>query len=363
MNCLHQLITPILTALICAQASAQSTRPATRPSTTQSSSIFGTRPEFTKHAPELKAAFRKLIGPTTQSVVSVRIDDRPAALGTVVAADGWIITKASQIADAKSLRVRLARGSDVRDLIAKIVGISPNTDLAMLKVDARDLVPVTFEENKDVLVGQWVATVGTGRDPISLGVISVGIRKIPYRNAIMGIGLQQVEGGVRVREVTAKSGAEKAGIEVGDVVVAINGMGTAAVEDLTTLVGDLMPGDKVTVDFLRGEEKHQVVVTLAKRPPATGRAARMNRMGGELSERSSGFPAVIQHDTVLSPREVGGPLVNTEGKVIGINIARAGRVESYALPADVVKAQLQDLMSGKLAPTTKSATQPTTEPS
>jgi len=275
--------TILLGTLVGWSALAQSTRPSTRPSTTQSSSIFGTNPAVTKRAPELKAAFRALIAPIGKSVVSVRADDRPAALGTIVRADGWIITKASQVMDAKSIRVRLTRGADTTDLSAKLIGVAPLTDLAMLKIDAHDLTPVTFDENKDVLVGQWVATVGTGRDPISLGVVSVGIRKIPYRNAVMGITLQQIDDGVRVRDVTAKSGAEKAGIEVGDVIVAINGMHTAATEDVQSLVGDLMPGDKVTVDFVRGEEKHQVSVTLVKRPPATGRSARMNRMGGELS--------------------------------------------------------------------------------
>ncbi len=42
--------------------------------------------------------------------------------------------------------------------------------------------------------------------------------------------------------------------------------------------------------------------------------------------------------------------MDLDGKVIGINIARAGRVESYALPAATVRSMLPDLMSGKLSP-------------
>ncbi|MEX2027294.1 MAG: S1C family serine protease, partial [Pirellulaceae bacterium] len=58
----------------------------------------------------------------------------------------------------------------------------------------------------------------------------------------------------------------------------------------------------------------------------------------------------IQHDTVLKPSECGGPIVDLSGKVVGINIARGGRVESYALPATLVRSLLPDLMSGKLNP-------------
>ena len=58
----------------------------------------------------------------------------------------------------------------------------------------------------------------------------------------------------------------------------------------------------------------------------------------------------FQHDTTLRPDQCGGPLVGLDGKVMGINIARAGRVVSYAIPADIVATLLADLKSGKLAP-------------
>ena len=74
-------------------------------------------------------------------------------------------------------------------------------------------------------------------------------------------------------------------------------------------------------------------------------------MGGPLSERADDFPGgVLQHDTVLQPTECGGPLVNLDGKVVGINIARAGRVESYCLPANELMPLMYDLMSGRLIP-------------
>jgi serine protease Do len=71
----------------------------------------------------------------------------------------------------------------------------------------------------------------------------------------------------------------------------------------------------------------------------------MNRLGTELSQRSEGFELAIQHDTVLQPWQCGGPLVNLDGKAIGLNIARAGRIASYALPAVLVKQIVEDLKS------------------
>ena len=60
-------------------------------------------------------------------------------------------------------------------------------------------------------------------------------------------------------------------------------------------------------------------------------------MGSELSETRSGFPLALQHDCPIDPDACGGPLVNLDGDVVGINIARAGRIKSYALPSHVIQ--------------------------
>ena len=61
-----------------------------------------------------------------------------------------------------------------------------------------------------------------------------------------------------------------------------------------------------------------------------------SKVNGPRNVRLSGFDRVIQHDTVLDPEECGGPVLDTSGNVVGLNIARAGRVVSYALPASLV---------------------------
>ncbi len=73
-------------------------------------------------------------------------------------------------------------------------------------------------------------------------------------------------------------------------------------------------------------------------------------MGSELSKRRDGFPVILQHDSVVKPADCGGPLVDLEGHVIGLNIARAGRVESHAVPSETIRPLLEDLMTGKMPP-------------
>jgi S1-C subfamily serine protease len=75
-----------------------------------------------------------------------------------------------------------------------------------------------------------------------------------------------------------------------------------------------------------------------------------NLMGSELSQKRSGFPTYFQSDTVIKPKDCGGPVCDLDGHVVGITIARAGRVESYAIPTEALTPVLADLMSGKLSP-------------
>jgi serine protease Do len=64
-------------------------------------------------------------------------------------------------------------------------------------------------------------------------------------------------------------------------------------------------------------------------------------MSGDYSKRRSGFPRVLQHDVQGNRVTVGGPLLDLEGRCIGMNIARANRAESFAIPLE----ELRDVIS------------------
>lgn len=308
-----------------------------------------------KNSPAVLAAFKPVIAGPSESTVRILCNGKEAALGTVVGADGWILTKASLLKGRTVCRLK-----DGKEYAAKVVGYHDPYDLAMLKIEAKGLKPVEWRNSKDALVGNWVAAPGLTAEPISIGVVSVASRKTSARDlpqvqnnsGYLGIGLEPIEtGGVRIREVMPNSAAARAGLKARDVILKVADKIIDAPETLMNTIQRLKPGEIITVRVQREDKEVEFKATLDKRPN-DGRADFQNRLGSELSDRRGGFPSVLQNDMVIKPTDCGGPLVDLDSKVIAINIARAGRVESYAVPAEAVQVLLPDLKSGKLAPPT-----------
>jgi len=312
----------------------------------------GISPNLHTNSPQVLAAFRPVVAQPSASTVRVRCGKSVVALGTVVGADGWILTKYSEL---KADPVCLLK--DGRELPAELIGAYEPYDLAMLKVNARDLKPVQWGDIKSALVGNWVATPGNAGEPLAVGVVSVAARKTTARDlppvhtnsGFLGIVLEEAENGVKIAQVMPNSAAAKAGLLANDSILAIADKPIPDPATLMLIVQRYKPGQVVMVKVKRGDEELVIKATLGKRPN-DGRSDFQNHLGGDLSNRRGGFPSVLQHDTVLQPAECGGPLVDLDGKAIGINIARAGRTETYAVPANEVQPLLADLKSGKLLP-------------
>jgi serine protease Do len=252
-----------------------------------------------------------------------------------------------------------------------VAGVKDDLDLALLKVEAKGLKAVQWRDAKDVELGDWVVAAGTGKEPVAVGVVSVRTRTMGRRDyppatnpnsGFLGITLAEdpAEGGVKIGTVQPGSGAAKAGLKADDIVLAINNKRVPDPETLMSTVARYKPKDVITLKIKRDGEEQELKATLGARPADLSRGDFQNRLGNELSDRRGGFPAILQHDTVLRPGDCGGPLVDLDGKVVGINIARAGRVETYALPSENVLAVLDELKSGKLAP--KPSTTDVTKP-
>ena len=321
--------------------------------------------------PRMLAAFKTVVANPGKSVVRVRSDDKDVALGTIVSADGFVVTKNSQLTPGGQPSVLLRDG---RALIAKVVGVDAKFDLAMLKIEAKGLVPVQWGESASAIVGDLLAAPGTGADPVGVGVLSVAARSVrlrdlppslpPANSGFLGVGLEEADGGARIMSVMPNSAADKAGLKVNDIVTLIADTPIIDSETMVNTIQRHKPGDTVAIKLRRGEEELELNAMLDKRSPEARPDRRdfQNRMGSELSDRRGGFPQILQHDMALRPVDCGGPVVGLDGKAVGINIARAGRVESYAIPAEAVKSLLDDLKSGKLAPRPEPATKPTTKP-
>jgi serine protease Do len=312
----------------------------------------------TKTSLRFLAAFRDVVAVPSRSTVRIRCteegeEEAVAAFGAVVAADGWILTKASEMKG--KIMVELHDG---REFSARIVGVSEPYDLAMLKIDVQDLKPVEWRDSTKDAVGSWVATPGMNAEPVAVGVLSVAARKITgaelarrsTSGGFLGISIYPaaVKNGVKIADIIRGGAAESAGFEVDDIIIAVGKTRISDPETLFKALQKTRPGQTVAVTVKRGSEEVVLKPKLGERPP--DRADFQNKLGNQLSDHRTGFPMVLQHDTVLLPKDCGGPLVDLDGKVIGINIARAGRTETLAIPAEAIKPLLSDLKSGKLAP-------------
>ena len=313
--------------------------------------------------PRVLAPFKAIVARANESTVRIRGDDKDIALGTVVFSDGYILTKASELRGA--LSVRFADGAEYP---AKLVGQHRDTDLALLRVDVNNLKPVSFVDTKKVAGGNWLAASGPHSDPVTVGIVSVATRKLTGLDALIDnlnrgyIGIimslsdpTDADGnviGAKISEVDPKGAGKKAGLLVDDVVTSVNGTKTPGREALRKALENSRAGDTVKLTVLREGEEKDFELTLTGSTSRPDRGSIQNAMGGELSGRRTGFPAVLQTDMVIQPKDCGGPVVDLNGNVLGINIARAGRVETWVLPSENIKPLLNDLKTGtgKFAP-------------
>jgi len=99
--------------------------------------------------------------------------------GFVVSSDGYVLTNNHVISDADEIKIIM---SDQREFDASLVGTDQRSDLALLKINAKDLPVLTLSKNEKLKVGQWVVAIGSpfGLDySASAGIVSAIGRSIP----------------------------------------------------------------------------------------------------------------------------------------------------------------------------------------
>ena len=104
--------------------------------------------------------------------------------GVIISEDGYIITNNHVIDDAGEIEVTLA---DKRDYDAKLIGTDPNTDLALLKIEARELPYINMGNSDELRIGEWVLAVGNPfaqgtpwdlTSTVTAGIVSAKARNI-----------------------------------------------------------------------------------------------------------------------------------------------------------------------------------------
>jgi serine protease Do len=262
---------------------------------------------------------------------------REVAYGVVVSPVGHILTKASEIAGIGNLSVRVDQQAYAG---AKVIAVDDAWDVAMVKVEASGLTPVVFAPSSDVPQGSWVVANGAtslrARRAL-VGIISAKIRPIESGGGNPAIDFEK--GSLEIKDLADDIGAGAAGMKKGDVIVAVNGTKVSNFEEFSEILKQHKPGVSVQITYVRKDVETTVEVKLEPGP-----VTRNDMMSGAYSERRSGFPRVMQHDIIGDKSIVGGPLLDLDGKCLGMNIARANRAESFAIPVEDVKALAERLM-------------------
>lgn len=286
-------------------------------------------------------AFHDALGDSWKSTVQLLTEGKQIAYGAIVDSDGWIVTKASQLPEKAEIRCRMYDG---RDSVVSIVDRIDDLDLALLRVPESQLTPVVWDSGPIPRRGNWLATTDTRTTPIAVGVVSAGTQSIHKSDPVLGVVLEDSSLGSAVREVLVGTGAYDAGIRVGDNIFAINGKELKVKDEVLAAIKSYRAGEVIRVGVERGSRRFEAEAQLMDLTHELRDPTEIE-VNGRVSARATNFKRVFSHDTVLQPHECGGPLVSLDGKVVGINIARAGRVSSYALPVDVVRPVVENLVA------------------
>lgn len=268
------------------------------------------------------------------------VGDR-VAMGAVVDADGWIATKASQLPASGSIVAKLADNSE---FVAEVVQQILEVDIALLRIERTGLIPVPWAASSIPSRGTWLATTDVEQMPSAVGVVSAGVQNVRPTRPVLGVELHDSAAGAAVMRVLYGTGADLAGIKVGDIITAVNGTNVASHGAFQRAIGPSRGGEVVLLTVNRGERVFDSEARLMDLSVEMLDETEME-VNGPVSARATGFERVFLHDTVLDPNQCGGPLCNLDGKVVGLNIARAGRVSSYALPVDVVRPLLEGIIA------------------
>ena len=123
--------------------------------------------------------FRQFPGPRGRGGPQQGAPVRGQGSGFIVSADGTILTNAHVVQDATEVTVKL---TDRREFKAKVLGSDPRTDVAVIKIDAKNLPTVSIGSTRNLRVGEWVLAIGSPfglENTVTAGVVSAKGRTLP----------------------------------------------------------------------------------------------------------------------------------------------------------------------------------------
>jgi len=300
--------------------------------------------------------FQRFFGPQFQhpNVPPKEFKQRAAGSGFIISSDGMILTNNHVVEDADTIKVRLA---DKREFTATVIGTDPQSDVALIKIDGKNLPTLPLGNSDTLEVGEWVIAIGSPFElsqSVTVGIVSakgrsrLGIND--YENFIqtdaainpgnsggpllnihgeaigintaifsrsggsMGIGfaipvnmakniqkqlqkngkvtrgwlgvvIQNVDEdlaqsfhlekakGILVSEVADNSPAKAAGLQQGDVMLALDGVPLNDVTDLRNKIAMTTPDTTIKLQIIRNGHEQSIAVTIGEQPSSFGTPA------------------------------------------------------------------------------------------
>ncbi len=123
--------------------------------------------------------FKRFQGPNGRMPGQPQVPMRGMGSGFIISPDGIVLTNAHVVRDAKDVTVKL---TDRREFQAKVLGVDPKTDVAVLKIEAKNLPVVPLGNTRDLRVGEWVLAIGSPfgfENSVTAGVVSAKGRSLP----------------------------------------------------------------------------------------------------------------------------------------------------------------------------------------
>ena len=334
-------------------------------------SSMGQMPDLEGLPPGLREFFERSMPPAGKG--GRQREAQSLGSGFIISPDGYILTNNHVVADADEIIVRL---SDRSEMKAKLVGTDPRSDVALLKIEGKNLPVLKLGKSQDLKAGQWVVAIGSpfGFDhTVTQGIISAMGRSLPNESYVpfiqtdvpinpgnsggplfnlagevvginsqiytrsggfmgvsfaipidvamdvanqlkaggkvsrgwLGVVIQEVNkdlaesfglekpAGALVAQVLDNGPAAKGGLQVGDVILSMNGQPIVMSADLPHLVGALKAGSKATLEVIRDGKRKNLDLTVGAIPDdakdiASGNGAGQssNRLGVSVADLS-----------------------------------------------------------------------------
>ncbi|OEC38703.1 serine peptidase [Pseudomonas sp. 1D4] len=325
-------------------------------------------PDLEGLPPMLREFFERSIPQAPRGQGGRQREAQSLGSGFIISRDGYILTNNHVVADADEIIVRL---SDRSELEAKLIGADARTDVALLKVEGKDLPIVKLGKSDSLKVGSWVLAIGSpfGFDhSVTAGIVSAKGRSLPNESYVpfiqtdvainpgnsggplfnldgevvginsqiftrsggfmglsfaipidvamsvadqlkasgkvnrgwLGVVIQEVNkdlaesfgldkpAGALVAQVLENGPAAKGGLQVGDVILSMNGQPIVMSADLPHLVGALKPGTKIDLGIVRDGNRKNLSLSIGALPEDGQELAAGESSGAERSSNRLG---------------------------------------------------------------------------